>query len=83
MKSKAYNIDNQEIEKLQIWLATAPIPDDMRDIISKLILLPDFLIETAGDKAALLKLIKKLMGIVPSSEKGSVGPKQTREIYPV
>lgn len=77
MKEAALNISSNDLKVLDIWLNAdvSQIPANIKMIIKNLSQLPFSLAQTAGNKEALLRLIKTLMKITPSSEKGTLLPK--------
>jgi hypothetical protein len=71
------NISKDELKVLETWLSAKEndIPDNIKEIVKSLSQFSSSLAEASGDKAALLRLIRTLMKITPSSEKGSISPK--------
>lgn len=71
------NISKDELKVLEAWLSAKEndIPDNIKEIVKSLSQFSSSLAEASGDKAALLRLIRTLMKITPSSEKGSIPPK--------
>ena len=76
MKTQGISIKSEEIESLNQWLKTNPnLPGGVKETISKLSSLPDYLYGVAQDKEAFLRLLRTFLKILPSSEEGSVVPK--------
>jgi hypothetical protein len=71
------NISKDELKVLDTWLNEKEndIPDNIKEIVGSLSQFSFNLAQASGDKTALLRLIKTLMKITPSSEKGSIVPK--------
>lgn len=68
-------ISQNELEVLSSWVSNNDtIPDNIRATIIDLSKLPTYLAEASGNKTALLRLIRTLMKITPSSEKGTLLP---------
>lgn len=77
IKKSLKNISKNELETLNNWLNDNEnnIPDNIKSIVGSLSHFSFNLTEASGDKVALLRLIKTLMKITPSSEKGSILPR--------
>lgn len=77
IKKSLKNISEDELKVLETWLNDKEntIPDNIKKIVKSLSQFSSSLTEASGDKAALLRLIRTLMKITPSSEKGAIGPK--------
>jgi hypothetical protein len=74
MSAAHISLKSDEVAQVRSWLDTSAegaIPKCIRKIILDLCLLPEYLSQNANDKASLLRMLRTLMGINPSSEKGS------------
>jgi hypothetical protein len=77
IKKSLKNISKDELKKLDSWLNSQEcvVPSDIKNIIASLAQFSSTLSAASGDKSVLLRLIRTLMKITPSSEKGSILPK--------
>lgn len=77
MQESTLNISTSELKNLDSWLADVSnqTPSSIKETIKNLSLLPSHLAQSAGNKEALLRLLKTLMKLTPSTEKGTLGPK--------
>lgn len=72
------NLNAKDVEFISEWLesdTSLVLPERVRKVIEQLILVPTYLASGASDKAALLRLVRSLMKVTPSSEKGTLAPK--------
>ena len=77
IKKSLKKISKYELKKLDDWLNSQEnvVPSDIKNIIASLAQFSSTLSEASGDKVVLLRLIRTLMKITPSSEKGLLSPK--------
>ena len=77
------NLKSDDVKFISDWLeseTSLALPERVRTVIKQLILVPTYLASNSSDKAALLRLVRSLMKITPSSEKGTLDPKITGEV---
>lgn len=77
IKKSLKNIGKDELKILDTWLYAKDnaIPDNIKAIVESLSNFSSTLAEASNNKIVLLRLIRTLMKITPSSEKGSISPK--------